>query len=245
MATPYERAESTKGGLGGLLRRGSITIETIEDLFAQATSVRDVTPRMLSVLCQERAVDLPNRLLRGRKQLYRRYLKHCFEDKVLSEDERADLAHLRSLLHLSSADLGEIHDEIAIEVYGEAVDEVLEDFRLDDDEAEFLHALREQLGLTEKKAEQILDAASSQAQTRALSLAQSRDRQFVEHRIPAGEFTGRSGGTLEAAIQDALANAALAIPSLHWFEVKEISGYVSDGQAGSWHVRLEAGIQKE
>jgi flavin-binding protein dodecin len=245
LATPYERAESTNHNLGVLRRRGSVTLEGIEDLLARAASVREVTATMIATVCEERRVDLPNRLVRGRKQLYLRYLRHCFEDRVLSEDERADLAHLRSLLHLSAADLVAIHDEVAVEVYGEAVDEVLEDFRLDDDEAEFLRELRGRLGLTEVKAERILAEGSTEARSRALSRAQSRDQLFVEHHVAAGEFTGRADGSLENAIEDALAKAVLAIPSLHWFEVLEIAGYVVDGKAGSWHVTLRAGIRKD
>jgi len=245
MATPFERAESMKRGLGGLRRRGSVTLEGIEDMLAQAASVREVTQPMISKLCDERRVDLRNRLVRGRKRLYGRYLRHCFEDKVLSEEERADLAHLRSLLHLSAADLAAVHDEVAIEVYGEAVQEVLEDFQLDDDEAEFLRGLREQLGLTEERAERIYRDGSGEARNRALSRAESRDRQFLELRAVAGEFTGRSDATLESAIDEALTKAALAIPRLHWFEVTELAGYVADGKAESWHVTLRAGIRKD
>jgi flavin-binding protein dodecin len=245
MATPFERSESHKPGIAVLRRRTSITLEGIEDMLAEASCVRDVTPVMISQLCEQRRIDLANRLVRGRRQLYRRYLHHCFEDKVLSEDERADLAHLRALLHLAPADLRAIHDDVAVEVYGEAVNEVLEDFRLDDDEAEFLRGLREQLGLTNEKADRILQEGSSAARNRALSQAESRDRQFIEHRAPAGEFTGRSVGSLESAIADALTKAALAIPSLHWFEVSHIAGYVGEGKTESWHVTVSAGIRGE
>lgn len=245
MATPYQRAEETKSSRGVLRRRGSITLEGIEDLLAQANCVRDVTHTVVSKLCEERRIDLANRLTRGRRQLYRRYLQHCFEDMVLSEEERADLAHLRSLLHLSASDLAAIHDEVAIEVYGEAVQEVLDDFRLDDNEADFLRGLREQLGLSEEKAERILRDGSGKARTRALSQAGLSDLQFTEHRVAAGEFTGRSDGTLETAIEDALTKAALAIPRLHWFEVTEIAGYVADGTTESWHVKLRAGIRRD
>ena len=245
MATPFERPETANRGIGVLRRRGSITLEGIEDLLAQASSVREVTPSMVASLCEERRVDLAHRLVRGRRRLYRRYLTHCFEDKVLSEDERADLAHLRNLLHLSDADLQDIHDDVAIEVYGEAVEDVLEDFHLDDDEAEFLRNLRDQLGLTEAKAERIYGEGSSRARNRALSHAESRDRQFIEHRAPAGEFTGRSNGTLDSAVEDALRKATLAISKLHWFEVAEIAGYVKGGKTDSWHVTVRAGIRND
>ena len=245
MATPFERSDSSKPGIAMLRRRTSITLEGIEDMLAEASCVRDVTPAMIAQLCEQRRVDLSSRLTRGRRQLYRRYLRHCFEDKVLSEEERANLSHLRALLYLSSHDLAAIHDDVAVEVYGEAVEEVLEDFRLDDDEAEFLRALRDQLGLTDDMADRILQEGSSVARNRALSQAESRDRQFIEHRAAAGEFTGRSTDSLESAVEDALTKAALAIPSLHWFEASHIAGYVGDGKAESWHVTVRAGIRGE
>lgn len=244
MATPYKQAESTNRGLGGL-RRGSITLAGIENLLAQAASVREVTPAMISKLCEERRIDLPNRLARGRRELYRRYLTYCFSDKLLSEQERADLSHLRSLLHLSVDELSAIHDEVAIEVYGEAVHEVLEDFQLDEEEDNFLRELRNELGLTDQTADRIFRDESSEAQFRAKSLAESRDRQFVAHRTAAGEFAGRSDTSFEGAIEDALASATLAIPRLHWFQVTEIAGYMADGKTTGWHITLQAGIQQE
>ena len=112
-------------------------------------------------------------------------------------------------------------------------------------EEEFLRELRDRLDLNEEKAERIYRDGSSEARNRALSRAESRDQQFIEDRAAAGKFTGRSDGTLENAIDDALAKAAMAIPRLHWFEVIEIAGYVSDGKAGSWHVTLRAGIRSD
>jgi flavin-binding protein dodecin len=245
MALPFERAESTPRGIGVLRGRGSVTLSAIENLLAQAAGVREVTPAMVASLCEERRVDLTSRLARGRRQLYARYLKHCFEDRRLSDDERADLAHLRALLHLSPPELAAIQDQVAIEIYGEVVQEVLADFQIDDDELAFLTELRADLGLEEEKADRILEKGSADARMRARTHAQARDRHFVEHREPAGDFTGRSEESLEGAIQDALAKASLAVPKLHWFEVLEIAGYVSGGQASGWHVNVRAGIHKD
>ena len=136
-------------------------------------------------------------------------------------------------------------DEVAIEIYGKAVEEVLEDLKLDDDEAVFLRRLREDLALGEAEADQSYDRAALQARDKALSRATSRDEEFSRHRAPAGEFTGRSDTSLEDAITDGLAKAAVAIPNLHWFEVEELAGYVEEGRPSSWHVRLVAGIDSE
>jgi flavin-binding protein dodecin len=242
MASPYQKAETVSGSARVFRRKSSVTLEGIEDLLADAANVRDVTPLMIKDLCEQRKIDLKNRLARGRRLLYRRYLCHCLEDKRLSRDEHADLAHLRLLLHLSQQELSHIHDDVAIDVYGEAVHEVLDDFMLDDQEAAFLATLQKDLGLSEDKADRIYREESSMARSRAMSEAASRDHQFILHRKPAGEFTGRSNDSLEGAIEDGLANAALAVPGLYWFEVGEISGYIEEGHAKSWHVTLRAGI---
>jgi len=150
VAGPFQRVPGSPDASSRLLgRRSSVTLQAIEDLLARADCVRDVTSVVVSDLCAARNVDLRRRLSRGRRQLYHRYLKHCFEDKVLTPGEIDELSHLRGLLHLDAADLVEVHDAVAVEVYGEAVEEVLADFRLDDDEAAFLRGLRESLDLSE------------------------------------------------------------------------------------------------
>ena len=246
MAKPFVKVQSTGRGMGQVLRRrGSITLESIEDLLADASTVRVVTAEVVAKVCAERGVDLRTRLGRGRRRLYHRYLQHCFEDKVLSSEERADLAHLREILQLPAEDLRAIHDEVAIEVDGDAVHEVLADYHLDDGEAEFLWGLREDLGLSDERAEQIYRDAAIESRDRALSSAVSRDHQFIERHAAAGNFTGRSTGTFDDAVEDALAKAALAIPKLHWFEVTETAGYVENGRTSSWHVTLRAGIHRD
>jgi len=245
MADPFERNRQAGGGLERVLKRSSVTLDSIEGLLADASCVRDVSPEIVSGVCAERGVDLRRRLQRGRKRLYRRYLKHCLNDMTLSEEESAELEHLRELLHLTSSDVAPVHDEVAIEVYGEAVEEVLADFQLDDGEAAFLTRLRRDLALSEESADRIYRRSASDARSRARSQASARDEQFVQSRAPAGEFTGRSSESLEAAIHNALAKATLAVPGLHWFEVNQISGYVADGRANGWHVTLQAGIPRD
>ena len=71
------------------------------------------------------------------------------------------------------------------------------------------------------------------------------DHDFLVYRAPAGEFTGRSDVSFEAAVTDALSKAVIAIPMLHWFEVSNISGYVGDGKPRGWHVTVRGGIEPE
>jgi flavin-binding protein dodecin len=242
MASPYQQADSTAKPSGIFHRKASITLEGIEDILARADAIRDVTPDMIVGFCEQRKIDLAHRLARGRRLLYRRYLCHCLEDKRLSNEESEDLKHLATLLHLKQDDLDHIHNDVAIEVYGEAVNEVLDDFKLDEQEAVFLHALQKDLGLTEVQADRLNREGSSMAHDRAMSQAASREDQFTLHRKTAGTFIGCSEVSLEAAVEDGLAKASLAVPGLHWFEVDEISGYIDQGQPKSWHVSMRAGI---
>jgi flavin-binding protein dodecin len=244
MAEPYQRGND--GGNKSKLflgRRGSLTLEAIEDLLAQADRIRDVTSDAVSELCARRDVDLRRRLHRGRRRLYQRYLEHCLEDRVVSVQESEELAHLGALLHLEPADLVAIHDEVAVAVYGEAVEEVLADYRLDDDEEIFLRRLRESLDLSEVDAERLYSQGSSRARDRAFNEAASPDPQFISPRATAGTFTGRSAASFDAAIDDALTKASIAAPNLHWFKVSVIAGYVEEGRASGWHVTLQAGLR--
>jgi flavin-binding protein dodecin len=196
-------------------------------------------------VCEDLGVDLRQKYLSDRKHLYRRYRAYCLEDKELSEEENADLEHLRSLLHLATDDVAVLHDEMAREVYGKAIQEVLADLKLDPEEEAFLRRLRGELRLSEQVAAQLYTEGEQTARDRALSKASSPDRLFLSYRAPAGEFTGRSTTTIEDAVAEALAKATVAIPSLHWFELMHIAGYVEEGQTRGWHVTLQAGVSPE
>jgi flavin-binding protein dodecin len=235
------------------------TFEAIEDLLARAPGVRAVGVEAVHTACEDLAVgveavhtacedlgaDLRHKYLSDRKHLYRRYLAYCLEDKELSEEENADLQHLRFLLHLTMDNVAVVHDEVAREVYGKAIQEVLADLKLDPEEEAFLRRLRGELHLSEQVAAQLYTEGEYSARDRVLSKASAPDRLFLSHRAPAGEFTGRSTTTIEDAVAEALAKATVAIPSLHWFELTHIAGYVEEGQTRGWHVTLHAGVSAE
>jgi flavin-binding protein dodecin len=246
VADPFRRSSSPAGGFGRALRSRRVTaFEVIEDLLARAENVRGVGADAIRDVCETLGVDLRRKYLSNRKQLYRRYLANCLEDRELSQRENADLEHLRSLLHLAMEDVASVHDEVAREVYGKAIQDVLADLKLDSEEEAFLRRLRGELQLPEKVAGQLFAEGERNARDDVLRKASSRDRLFLKEHTPAGEFTGRSTTTIEDAVAEALAKATVAIPSLHWFELKHIAGYVEGGQAKGWHVILRAGVSPE
>jgi hypothetical protein len=109
-------------------------------------------------------------------------------------------------------DVVAVHDEVAREVYGKAIQEVLADLKLDPEEEAFLRRLRGELQISETVAGQLFAEGERNARDEVLREASSRDRLFLKEHTPAGEFTGRSTTTIEAAVADALAKATVAIP---------------------------------
>jgi flavin-binding protein dodecin len=246
LAKPFVVVEVSRSGasrlLGGRKREAAAAVEC---LFAGARRVTEVSQADIAAACGAVGVDSATRLRKEFKPLYGRYLDHCFEDRELSSEESENLEHLQRILELDDGDVAGVQDDVAISVYGSAVADVLQDLQIDPDEAAFLARLREELRLPASKAERILDDGRFEARSRARDLATSADDTFVQRRSAAGDFTGRSTTSIEAAINDALSKAHRAIPQLHWFEVSQLSGYVEGGAASQWYVVLQAGIEKD
>lgn len=243
MAEPFRPAVPKGGFTRSLRSKRAATFEAIEGVLAACNRLSDVTVRQVDDVCSAQGVDLGSRFASDRKHLYRRYLAHCLEDKVLSSEESEDLEHLQILLRLSTADVASLHDEVAHEVYGRAVAEVLEDLEISPEEDTFLRRLRGELQLSETVAADMLARGQRRARDTALREASALDPEFTVQRAPAGEFVGRSSESFDDAVADALSKALIAIPTLHWFEVSSISGYVGAGNPHGWHVTVRGGIK--
>ena len=243
MANPFDESNKQSGRLVG--RRKAEAASAVEAVLAKAGRITDVSQADVAAACAGCGVESSRQVRKEFKSLYGRYLDFCFEDRKLSPEESVDLEHLKQILQLGDADVSTVQDDVAISVYGAAVSEVLEDLRIDPDEAEFLKRLREELKLPDAKAERILEDGAREARGKAMHQATASDQTFVKRHEPAGEFTGRSTQGLEAAIDNALGKAGVAIPQLHWFEVTQLSGYVEDGATSQWYVVVNAGIRHD
>ncbi len=250
MAEPFQRRSASDGALTRMLGRrskGSL-IREIEELLADAGRVSDVSAEQVAGLAENHGHDLSRRLRTPRKNLYRRLLEHCLVDNALSEEENADLAHLRRILRLEEIDAARVHDEVARTVYGSAIDHVLEDHRLDPDEETFLKRLRDELALPEQLAEQLLKEGEARARERYLFRAVSHEGPFM---LAAREAvlhpTGTSESTIEDAVQAAVEEAARAVPQLElrWVELNELRAEVEKGRVSKWHVKLRAVLSPE
>ena len=52
---------------------------------------------------------------------------------------------------------------------------------------------------------------------------------------------GSSHTGIEAAVQNAIAKAAISEKSLRWFEVVETRGHIEDGKVAHWQVTVKIG----
>ncbi|MDH3686335.1 MAG: hypothetical protein OEP95_08915 [Myxococcales bacterium] len=167
MAEPFER-RSGSGVFGRLLGspRKASAIGEIENLLARCARICDVEAGAVASVARAHGVDLEKRLGTPRRHLYRRFLLHCFLDGHVSDEEAEDLTHLRSLLSLSDAEAAAVHEDVAVQVYGRAIDEVLADHRLDPDEEQFLAKLQGRLELSDRAAADLLRQGEDRARRR-------------------------------------------------------------------------------
>jgi dodecin len=64
-----------------------------------------------------------------------------------------------------------------------------------------------------------------------------------EHTYKVIELVGSSPDGVEKAIGNAISRASQTLEHLDWFEVKEIRGYVQEGQVGWYQVKLGLGFR--
>lgn len=245
MADPFEvRA----GGLltrviGGASKRSAIY--DLECLLAEAPRVCHVAPEQIALLATKHKVDLANRLRTARMHLYRRFLEHCLLDNHLSAEESRDLTHLREILCLDRDSANRVHEEVAQSVYGQAIDQVLEDQRLDPEEEEFLQQLRGQLDIPDEVADALLAEGIQRARQRFFSKSAARSSVFLASQEAPLQLVGASEASIEGAVNDALDQACRAVPRLHWIEVGKIRGEVVEGRVKEWQVELKAWLDPE
>lgn len=247
MTGPFDTDPQTRGGLGSRLlgrrARGAAARE-IEALLAGSPELSAVSAEHVAAVAAEHGMEMP-RLQSSCRDLYRRYLEFCLIDRALSDDEVEDLAHLRSILSLSTDAASEVHEEVACAVYGAAVDEVLSDHRLDPEEEEFLKRIRSDLNIDPETARQAMDMGRRKARQRYLSSVVSSDDILVASQEIKLEIEGSSEESIEAAVTDALQEATTVLPGLKRIEIAALEADVSNGGVGTWHVKLRAVLDRE
>ena len=76
---------------------------------------------------------------------------------------------------------------------------------------------------------------------RQMSFSHHQKPTMSEHTYKIIELVGSSHTGIEAAIQNAIAKAAINEKSLRWFEVVETRGHIEDGKVAHWQVTVKIG----
>ncbi len=246
MAEPFQIRAGEQQGQDGLLSRFSgrraraETVRALESLLAEAERICDVTGEHVASVGERHGIDLAAQLRTARRNLYRRFLEHCLDDYMLSELEVKDLTHLKDVLHLSDPDVAHIQNRVARDVYGNALEAVLEDNQVDDEEKVFLKQLRGDLDLSEFHASQMFEDEVRRAQQRTLEMT-TLDTGFLKSEGETLEIAGSSRIGLSEAVQAVVDQALIGLPDLAWADVSEIRVRISDGRISQWRVRMTAG----
>ncbi|MGH7500611.1 MAG: hypothetical protein ACREL7_02525 [Longimicrobiales bacterium] len=157
MPTPFTEKRAIRPTVvQRLLHRASVdgAIVELNNLLARC-GVREVRAADIGAIFLRHRVRPTHLHPRHLERFYREYLLFCLADRRLSDDELADLEHLREILALDALAVDAIHRNVARQVYLRSVAEVLADGSIDVQERAFLSRLREQLGVPESIAENI------------------------------------------------------------------------------------------
>ena len=59
------------------------------------------------------------------------------------------------------------------------------------------------------------------------------------------ELTGSSPDSIEDAIRGAIAKASKTMRNMHWFQVCDTRGHITDGKVAHWQVTIKIGFTLE
>ena len=127
----------------------------VNNLLARSKSVKEIKIDDIEEISARYNVDLHSTFIEQFKGLYERYLKKCFEDEVLTDNEIEELNHLRDILILKDYDVSELHEKLAGNIYKKNIDEAISGGSLEKSKEVFLDKLQENLRLPEKIANKI------------------------------------------------------------------------------------------
>jgi flavin-binding protein dodecin len=68
---------------------------------------------------------------------------------------------------------------------------------------------------------------------------------MTAHTYSISEIVGTSPDGVDQAIRNGIARASQTVRNLDWFEVKEVRGYVAEGEIDHFQVRLKVGFRLE
>lgn len=139
--------------LFGILPKENATIE-INNILA-SINIIDVKAEQINDVFTKYKVGNNSKFKNSLYDIYKAFLKHCLNDKVLTEQESFELKHLKSILGLTDYDANRMFNELAEEIYKKSFNEVISDGIVDNSEKELLEKMKSNLCLSDEIAAKI------------------------------------------------------------------------------------------
>ena len=134
----------------------------INNLFANNDNVRNISPESINnIFYKNKIKKIPAKYQEKLADFYRVYLSYCLYDKYLSEEEISDLLYIKNLLSLKDDEIDKINKIEVEATYKKAIDEVLTDGSINQDEKDFLDKLEKNLKLPDELAREIYIESSN------------------------------------------------------------------------------------
>ncbi len=118
-------------------------------------AISAITDADISAIEKNYSIRLIKEFKLNLEEFYAVYLHHCLADKVLSEQEMADLLHLKYLLRLDDKTIEKLHAMLGEMIYRQSFEAAVADGRLTPAENEFLNKLEVTLRLPKSLADKI------------------------------------------------------------------------------------------
>jgi len=88
-------------------------------------------------------------------ELYKIFLRQCFSDKKITNEEFEQIVHLKNLLRVSDKDANILFDELATDIYKSSFKNVINDGEITEEERNNLIKLKENIAISDDLAEMI------------------------------------------------------------------------------------------
>jgi hypothetical protein len=125
-------------------------------------NLKEIRIEQIEEISSKYKVDLRLKFLDRLKELYERYLKKCFADNVLTDEELEDLNLLKHLLLLKDLEINELHNKLGGDIYKKNYEEAISKGTLEKSKEEFIDKLQQNLKLPDSVANKISSESRNQ-----------------------------------------------------------------------------------
>ena len=140
----------------------------LNNLIAESDSLLSINSNYINQISTKYSINLLKKFRNELESMYKQFLEHFLEDKLLTDNEIRSLSHLKNLFGLSDKRIEAINNEVASRLYRNEVDNAIKDGHLTDKEKDFLTKLQGNIKLPKEIAEEIYKTTAKERVKRCI-----------------------------------------------------------------------------